>query len=431
MPDTHIDFDIAIIGGGAAGIMAAISCKRLHPDYRIAIIDRTFALGRKILVCGAGRCNVTNINLDKDKEKRFYGANPAFIKSVFDQFGYKDIINFLNDLGIETYVERKTEVGKLFPITNQAKTVTALLEDELHRLQIKVFLNTECRTIEKGESGFILKCSKVSGNEKDIMELMNFQCTFLILAAGGKTYPALGANGSGYQLAAKLGHRIIEPIPSALPLEARNPLSQGLQGVRMDIEATSIINSKAVKTAADEVMFTQYGLSGPAILNISREISIHFNREQKNNCSVKLNFFPGKNAGEVLQMLEKRWQKRPDQQLEKSLFGIFPNKIPQVLLKIINLNPEKPVKILTDEEKNLLTEKLTNYPIKVTGTRGWNEAEFTAGGVDSAEVTPGTLESKKIKKLYFCGEILDVDGDVGGFNLSWAWSSGYVAGRLG
>jgi hypothetical protein len=215
-----------------------------------------------------------------------------------------------------------------------------------------------------------------------------------------------------------------------LPLEGKNPLSQDLQGVKMEMEVTSIIDGQEIKTSTDDVIFTQYGLSGAAILNISREISIHFNRENKDNAQVKLNFFPGKNKTEVVSFLKSRWQKRPDQTLEKSLFGIFPNKIPPILLKLLGFNPEAIVSELDDEQIDNLGENLTAYRIRIAGTRGWNEAEFTAGGIDISEVKIGTLESKQVPQLYFCGEILDVDGDIGGFNLSWAWSSGFVAGKL-
>ncbi|MFS8130409.1 MAG: aminoacetone oxidase family FAD-binding enzyme, partial [Candidatus Dojkabacteria bacterium] len=217
---------------------------------------------------------------------------------------------------------------------------------------------------------------------------------------------------------------------SALPLVSKNPLSHELQGVKMEIEVTSIINGKEIKTRTDDVMFTQYGFSGPAILNISREISIHINREEKSGVEIKLNFFPGKTQAQVTEFLNKRWAKRPDQALEKSLFGIFPNKIPAALLKVINLNKDTAVSELTKSQKDSLIELLTNFRADISATRGWNEAEFTAGGIDTTEIDNQTLESKKIKGLYFCGEILDVDGDVGGFNLSWAWSSGFVAGQL-
>lgn len=426
---TTQNFDLIIIGGGAAGIMAAISCKTYHPDFSVAILDRTFALGRKILVCGAGRCNITNINLDKSVEKRYYGASKEFIKSIFDQFSYQDIVSFFNDLGVELYIERKTEIGKVFPVTDQAKTITALLEDELKRLGVKIFLSTSCEKVEKKGDIFEVLTKKVEQNQLT-SGTETFHSKHLILSAGGQTYPALGSNGSGYKLAESLGHEIVQPVPSALPLVGKNPISQELQGTKMEIEVTSIIDGQEIKKTTDDVMFTQYGLSGPAILNISREVSIHIHRENKQNAYVKLNFFPGKSFDEVRELLGERWYKRPNQTLELSLFGIFPNKIPSVLLKIIELNKDKLVKDLKEHEIQLLCEKLTDYKIKITDTRGWNEAEFTAGGVDTNEVKEKSLESKKVDNLYFCGEILDVDGDVGGFNLSWAWSSGRVAGKL-
>jgi predicted Rossmann fold flavoprotein len=433
-------YDVIIIGGGAAGMMAAISARRHHPEYSVAIVDRTFALGRKILVCGAGRCNITNINLNADAVGHYYGAKPEFISAIFEQMAYEDIVRFFADLGIEVYVERKTNIGKVFPVTNQAQTVTELLLDELKRLKVDIYLNTECEKLEIRNSK-----SETNGSDSDFKfqihaqelenniptgKLLNLKSKFLILSAGGKTYPALGSNGTGYALAESLGHHIIQPVPSALPLEGKNALSQQLQGVKMEMEVTSYIDDQKVKTAEEDVMFTQYGLSGPAILNISREISIHINREGKRGAYVTLNFFPGKNADVVKNLLKQRWSKRPDQTLEKSLFGIFPNKIPSALLKVMGMDPSIAVQNLTETQIDQLVQKLTSYRVDITGTRGWNEAEFTAGGIDTMEVNQGTLQSKVVPGLYLCGEILDVDGDVGGFNLSWAWSSGFVVGKL-
>lgn len=421
-------YDLTVIGGGAAGQMAAISAKKNNPGINVCIIDRTFALGRKILVCGAGRCNITNINLDNNSQRRYYGAEMSFIQEVFKQFSYKDIVSFFNDLGVELYVERKTDIGKLFPITDQAKTITTLLENELKLLGIDVYLNTEVLSIKKDKEFNVESVIIDKDGKKVTTEL--FCSKYLILSAGGKTYPALGSNGSGYKLAEALGHSIIIPVPSALPLVSKNPLSQELQGTKMEIEVTSIIEGKEIKTRTDDVMFTQYGLSGPAILNISREISIQINRMNKSDVYVILNFFPNKTKNDVLNLLEDRWTKRPNLTLEESLFGLFPNKIPSVLLKVIGLDKGILVKDLSTDQKTKLVNGLCEYKVEISATRGWNEAEFTAGGVNTLEVVPGTLESRLVDNLYFCGEILDVDGDVGGFNLSWAWSSGYVCGKL-
>jgi predicted Rossmann fold flavoprotein len=423
------NYDLVIVGGGAAGMMAAISSKRNNPDLSVCILDRTFALGRKILVCGAGRCNITNVNLDMSIDSHYYGATPEFIRSIFKQFSYKDIVNFFEELGAGLYVERKTDIGKLFPITDQAKTITEMMLDELNRLNVDIFLNHEVKKINKTADSFKIEVNEIDQSGKTLNN-KTFSSKYLIISAGGKTYPALGSNGTGYDLAISLGHSVISPVPSALPVEGSSQITHELQGVKMEIEVTSIIDGKEIKITTDDVMFTKYGLSGPAILNISREISIHFNREKKNNVFIKLNFFPGKTKNDVENILKERWDKRKTQTIEKSLYGIFPNKIARTLVKLTGIDTEKKVNQLSVNEIETLINSLTNTRIKVTGTRGWNEAEFTAGGINSEEIKSVTLESKLIDNLYFCGEIIDVDGDVGGFNLSWSWSSGFIAGKL-
>jgi predicted Rossmann fold flavoprotein len=423
------NYDLIIIGGGAAGQMAAISAKRAHPEATVAILDRTFALGRKILVCGAGRCNVTNINLDKSIDNHYYTNNPGFPNGILEKFGYQDILNFFEDLGVKLYVEQKTDIGKLFPTTDQAKTITGVLEEELKLLGVEVHLLTQVEEIVKRtENEFIIKATKLDQQGKELDREM-FTSKKLILSAGGKTYPALGSNGSGYSLAEKFGHKIIEPVPSALPLVSKNQLSHFLQGMKLECEVTSIINGKRIKTRTDDVMFTQYGLSGPAILNISREISIFINREQKSGVEVEINFLPGKNIDAIREELEIRWQHRPGLALDKSLYGLFPNKFAETFPRAIGLNQNKRVEDLNNSDKEKLVDALGGYKIKIDGTRGWNEAEFTAGGIDTTDVNPETLESTIVSGLFFCGEILDVDGDVGGFNLSWAWSSGNRVGK--
>ncbi len=421
---------IIVIGGGAAGIMACLSLRKNYPDADILLFDRSIALGRKILVCGAGRCNITNLNLDKSASSRYYGAENQFIQDIFDQFPYNSIVNFFKDLGVELYVERKTDIGKLFPVTDQARTITNLLEDELRRSNIKITLNTECKSIKKIDDKFQVTFQKLENNIP-FGEQYSEESDYLILSAGGKTYPALGSNGTGYILAQSIGHKIITPVPSAVPLIAKNPLSQEANGIRLDIEVTSIIDGQSIKTTSDEVMITQYGFSGPAVLNISREISIHLNRFNKSNAYIVLNFFPGKSREDVKKILDQRWERRPDQTIEMSLNGLFAPKIPPVILKLINVAPTISVRDLTPINLDNLLDFMTAFKVQVTDTRGWNEAEFTAGGIDSKEVKEATLESKLIPKLYLAGEVLDVDGDVGGFNLSWAWSSGFVVGKLG
>lgn len=411
------NFDVAIIGGGAAGIMAAISAKQHHPGSRVVILDQTFALGRKILVSGAGRCNLTNSNLEKSPEKYYNCINADFVKKVFDQFGYNKICDFFQDeLGVELTEDKKTKIGKIFPKTNEAKTIVSLLVDYLEGLGVEIILNFRCRSIRQVSD----KSFEISGDDGNTA-----RSDKLILACGGKTYPALGSDGSGFALATALGHEIIAPVPVAVPLVAKNLLFHEAQGTKLEAEITA-----GRHKAIGDILFTKYGLSGSAVLNISRDASVALNRDRKSGFKASLNFFPGKNDLAVKKIFTQRWNKRPAQTVLKSLIGLLPERVAVGILRICGIDAESRIKDISSAKADLLCKTMTNLEIVITDTRGWNEAEFTAGGVNIQEVKPGTLESKIINNLYFCGEILDVDGPIGGYNLSWAWSSGWVAGKI-
>ncbi len=410
-------FDVLIIGGGAAGIMAALSVRKHNPDYSVAIVDRTFEPGRKFLTSGAGRGNLTNINLQKGS-KGFFHGDQAFIASIFTQYGYADILQFFDDLGAPVYEETKTGRGKIFPVVDNAKTIRDMLVDALMEAGVTVFCNTLVTGIAKGDAWTVATNAGT------------YQSRFIILASGGRTYPALGADGSGYTLASSLGHTIIPPVVSAVPVVSKNPLSHYLQGEKLLMQATSVIAGKEQSTATGDVMFTQYGFSGPAIFDISRDISIRINREGKQDAAVRLSFFPDITPEEVEKILDRRYEKHAMLPVAHSLYGLFTAKTAGAICAVSDIPKDRIAKDLTMEEKKRLMQTLTNFTAEVTGTRGWNEGEFTAGGVDTDEVDPKTLESKKSKGLYFAGEILNVDGQVGGFNLSWAWSTGFVAGKI-
>jgi predicted Rossmann fold flavoprotein len=411
------NFVIVIIGGGAAGIMAAISAKQHHPGSRVVILDQTFALGRKILVSGAGRCNLTNSNLEKSPEKYYNCTNPDFVKKVFDQFGYNKICDFFQDeLGVELTEDKKTKIGKIFPKTNEAKTVVALLVDYLEGLGVEIILSFRCRSVRQVSD----KSFEITGNDGNMV-----RSDKLILACGGKTYPALGSDGSGFALATALGHEIIAPVPVAVPLVAKNLIFHEAQGTKLEAEITA-----GRHKAVGDVLFTKYGLSGSAVLNISRDASVALNRDRKSGFKASLNFFPGKNDSAVKKLFTQRWKKRPAQTVLKSLIGLLPERVAMGILRICEIDAESKIKDISSAKADLLFKTMTDLEIVITDTRGWNEAEFTAGGVNIQEVKSGTLESKIINNLYFCGEILDVDGPIGGYNLSWAWSSGWVAGKI-
>lgn len=407
---------VIIVGGGAAGMMAALSARRHHPDFKIILVEHEESLGRKLLVCGAGRCNVTNVRVAPD---RFSGAPADFTASVLARFDHEAVRRFFDELGVVLYEEKKNDKGKLFPVTNQAQTVLDLLIDELRRAGVEIRLGVHVDSVARGEEGFTLETGKG-----------RMWSTHLILATGGKTYPKLGGDGSGYSIAAAFGHSIIEPVATATALVAQNSISKRVHGVRAEMEVAAVIAGTEVCRDADQMMFTKYGFTGPAILNVSRPVALRLHRDKKSDCELELKFLPRKSREEIERTLDERWRKRPEQKLSLSLCGLMQNKLPAAILEHLAL-ADGPAGELAPDGRRKLVDFLSAWRVPVSETRGWDEAEFTAGGVHCAEVSAAHLESAKIPGLFFAGEILDVDGEVGGFNLTWAWSSGYLAGALG
>lgn len=406
-------YEVIVVGAGAAGIIATIeSAKR---GNKTLIIERTREIGKKILVCGAGRCNLTNINVAPE---RYHGAGSGFTKSVIDQFGSIDILEYFDKLGVKTYVENKGK-GKVFPITDQALTITEVLKLELEKYEVDIVYECEVNKISKENDLFIINTNMVE----------DYTSHKLILSAGGKSYPALGSNGSGYDLAVQLGHKIITPVPSALPLLATDPICKKLQGVRLKASVKAVIAGEVVDEDVDDILFTAFGLSGSVIFNISRPISVRINREHLEDCEVIINFFPEYTKEKLKEEIQDRIKRFPNRKLKNLYTGLLNEKIINALVSLSELDENMLINSLTKDKIRKLADLSYEYRVKIEGTKSWNEAEFTAGGVDSREVDRRTLESKIIKGLFFAGEILDVDGDVGGFNLTWAWSSGFVAGK--
>ncbi len=392
------DFEVAVLGGGAAGIVAAISAKRAGSS--VLLCERLSRLGKKILASGNGRCNLLNEELSE----LFYNpASRPIVKSIFSKFGKSDILNLFKGLGLQTY----SEGGRMFPFTNQSSSVLRVLEIELKRLSIPIEFDFEVKDITYKNNGFLLS----SNSSRSI------SCGSLIMAAGGRSYPSLGSDGSCYKFAELFGHRIIAPVPSAVPLVAKDPLCHILQGQKISASAKAIIDGKMSGEVSGEVLFTKYGLSGTAILDISRDVSIAINRQDKKSVVVILDMVPFIDDAGLISELEERLNRGA--RGEELITGILPNKFGPALEAV-----------LKTKDAPLIAKKLKSKEFKITGTRGWNEADFTAGGVDTAEVSVGTLESKLKEGLYFAGEILDVDGCRGGYNLAWAWASGFVAGAL-
>ena len=389
-------YDIAIIGAGPAGITASISAAFLKKN--VILLEKQNSIGRKISVCGAGRCNFLNEKLDES----FYNDRAQkLVKSVFSQFGKSAILEFFDKLGLKYY----SQDGRFFPVTNQAASVLKILEIWLKKLAIPVELGFEVIEVAKDKDSFVIK----SKNSQKIT------CKKIIFAAGGKAYPALGSSLSLYDVAAKFGHRIVTPVPAAVPLLVKDQFCHFLQGQKIFSKVKCIIDGKIASRADGEVLFTKYGLSGTAILDISGEASIAINRHNKNvKIEIDMAPFIEKETleAELVQRLIKGFS------AEDLIAGMLPNKFAKAL--------KAPL-----EEKNIkaIVSTLKGKAFNILGTRGWNEAEFTSGGISASEIDEKTLESRLVKGLYTAGEILDVTGKCGGYNLAWAWASGYLSAK--
>jgi predicted Rossmann fold flavoprotein len=401
-------YDVAVVGGGAAGLAAAVSAAR--SGSTVVICERLPKLGKKILATGGGRCNLLNRDLSSDY---FTSSSDRVVSSVFERFGKERILAFFRGLGLET-VEEGPGDGRIFPITNQASSVLRVLEIEIRRLGVAVETGFEVATVGPAGSGFSVETA--AGGK--------IRAGSVILAGGGKAYPALGSNGSGYALAAAFGHGVIKPVPSAVPLLAKDRFCHLLQGQRIRAAAAAIVRGKAVASSPGEVLFTQYGLSGTAILDISESLSIALNRDGATDVALSIDLVPRIGRDALALELERRL--RAGWARENLAAGLLPDKFATVIAGLITAERGR-----EREKAAALAGALKDKRFDVLGTRGWNEAEFTAGGIDARDLDPRTLESRFRKKLYIAGEILDVQGKRGGYNLAWAWASGTIAGLTG
>jgi predicted Rossmann fold flavoprotein len=385
-----------VIGGGAAGIIAAISKARQNEP--VIICEKTSQIGKKISITGNGRCNLLNDDLN---ESSYNTAAKDIVKSIFACFGKSEILNFFSEIGLNVY----SQDGRIFPVTNQAASVLKVLELELKRLSIPIEYSFDCTQVTFSNNIFTV--SSDSGK--------SIQCRRVILTGGGKTYPAFGSDGSTYTIARNFGHSIIEPVPSAVPLVVKDALCHILQGQRIQAKAKAVIDGQQYHESSGELLFTKYGLSGTCILDISEPISIALNRYHKKDLNVIIDMIPFLNRQQLKNELERRF--KSGLSLENILVGILPNKFSLALKSLF-------------EKHDIATavNSLKSRRFLISSTLGWNEAEFTCGGVDVNEIKAGTLESKLQNNVYFAGEILDVEGKRGGYNLAWAWASGFVAG---
>jgi len=399
---------VAVVGAGAAGLAAAIGAGRRGAS--VAVLERLPRPGKKLLATGGGRCNLLNEGLSP---AAFTSTDPALVAAVLGRFGVAAIKGFFESLGLRLVSD---EAGRVYPATNQAASVLKVLELETKRLGVRLETGFEVAAVRAAGTGFSIGAA----------DGRRLPARSVVLAGGGRSYPALGSNGSGYALAASFGHRIVAPAPSAVPLVVKVRMGHFLTGQRMRVRAESRVGGRTAERAEGEVLFTAYGLSGTAVMDVSESVSIAIHREGRKDAAVIIDFLPFLTAETAAAELERRletgWDPRDlTSGLLPEKFGLF---LPQLLAEA-GFAEGRGDHASTARK---LAAALKAREFRVQGTRGWNEAEFTAGGVDAREVEPGTLESRKRPGLFLAGEILDVQGGRGGYNLAWAWASGLLAG---
>lgn len=402
---------IAVIGGGASGLIAAIVARRRGAE--VTIYEKTNRVGKKILATGNGRCNYTNMNMSMD---RYHGKNVEKSEDVFNFFGLNDTLTFFEDLGIHTYVD---ESGKVYPNSLQASSILDVLRYEVERLNILELTDFEVKELRKNKDKFSIIGKEETHNADKV-----------ILCCGGKSSPQLGSDGSGYKLAEIFGHNLIEPFPALVQLKLKGNYFKKITGVRFDGVVKGIEDKKVIREEDGEILFTEYGISGPPILQISRMLINEKNKGK--TVYVLVDSFPELNKIMLYDLLADRFNRMAYKNLEDSLIGLINKKLISVVLSEAGFenfeHKEKRCGKLNKKEIYKIVDVLKEWKFEVIGHNTWEQSQVTAGGIDLLTVNNKTLESKKEKGLYLAGEILDVDGDCGGFNLQWAWSSGYTAG---
>ena len=398
--------EIAVIGGGASGLMAAITAKKSGKE--VIILERKDRILKKVLITGNGRCNITNVNANISN---YFGKNISSVENILNSFNPQDTMDFFNELGIICNEENR---GKVYPLSGQASSVVDALRFEAEKLGIKIETEFYVRKIEK--DGF--KFRIYSEDRKKI------EAGRVIIAAGGQSYPELGSNGSGFELAKELGHSVTKLSPSIVQLKTEKHQVKGLQGIKTDAAVTAYGDNKKICTYDGELLFTDYGISGNVVFNISFVMPLYKNVE------FEIDFMEKFDYNELYEILKERKRILSHLTMENYFNGMINKKLGQFLSKVSGIEKlSKPVKDLNDSDIRKLCTVLKKYRVKILETTGFKNAQVTAGGVSLDEVNAETLESKIVKGLYFSGEVLDVYGECGGFNLQWAWASGYIAGE--
>lgn len=403
---------VFVVGGGAAGMMAAISAA--EEGAEVTILEHNDRVGKKILSTGNGRCNFTNVN---QSSKCYRSDNKGFAWNILSLYPYETTRAFFERLGICA----KEKNGGLYPFSEQASAVLDVLRMELDRLAIRILTGEHVMEIHPEQ-----KCIKIQCQNEE-KKIHRYQADAVVLATGSKAAPKLGSDGSGYTIAKKLGHKMVPIVPALVQLKCKEGFYKALAGVRVYGKVTLLVNEKAVASDKGELQLTAYGISGIPVFQVSRYGARAIYEKKK--VRAVLDFMPDLSESEVLDYVRQRILDRPEKKMEDFWTGVFHKKLSQVMLKVANVRADQRANQLTDTQIQRLVRTVKSFSTEITETNAFDQAQICAGGIDTREICPQTMESRLVPGVFLAGELVDVDGICGGYNLQWAWSSGYLAGK--
>ena len=399
---------VIVIGAGPAGIMAAIHASKKH---NVTILDGNDRIGKKLFITGKGRCNVTN-SKDISEFFDYIPGNPHFLYSALYSYTNEDTMSFFENVGIKLKVERG---GRVFPMSDKSSDIIKGLSIGLKESNVQVKLNSKVTNI-------IYDANKIVGVE--INNSTKLYGDYFIIATGGASYPLTGSRGEGQKFAKKLGHTIIELKPSLVPIELNEPWLKDLMGLSLKNISLSILkNNKVLYKNQGEMLFTNYGISGPLVLSGSRYV------KNEGSYEASIDLKPALNESELDKRIQKDFLKYQNKEFKNALDDLLPKKLIPLIINLSNIPLDKKVNVITKEERKKLLHILKDLRVKIKGLRPIEEAIVTAGGVNTLEIDPSTMKSKIISNLSFAGEVIDVDAFTGGYNVQIALSTGYIAGN--
>lgn len=420
-----------VIGGGAAGMMAAVTAA--GNGHEVHVFEKNEKLGKKLFITGKGRCNLTNA-CDMDTLFASVVSNPKFLYSAFYGFTNEQAIEFFEDIGLRTKTERGNRV---FPLSDHSSDVIRVLEKEMERRNVQVHLHSEVKEVLTDGAAFLGLLFRNGKKETG---------DACIIATGGLSYPSTGSTGDGYRFGEVTGHKVTELMPALVPMEVKEWYAKELQGLSLRNVAAAVYDGKKkLYEEFGEMLFTHYGVSGPVILSASSVVGRRLGtgtvteagpekkqaseKRTAKELTLKIDLKPALTAEQLDQRVLREFEEQKNKQFKNAVDKLFPAKLKPVMIELSKIPPEKKVHEITKEERRGFVELIKNFRMTLTGLRGFSEAIITRGGVSVRDIDPGTMESRYVKRLYFAGEVLDLDALTGGFNLQIAWSTGYAAGN--